>query len=131
MTAVVTTSPVMSAELQRCSCSPTQLVVLPCCLSASQERAALAIPLPVVQEEQFLRVLFIGRLDSYKRLDWLLESLAGIRSPWRLSVVGDGPHRSRFEHLAQQLFFDPLRADTKLVHFHGRLNETRETAEDC
>tara|TARA_B100000674_G_C37957852_1_gene970542 strand:- start:19 stop:1149 length:1131 start_codon:yes stop_codon:yes gene_type:complete len=126
MSSVVTTSPVMSAELQRCSCSPAQLVVLPCCLSASQERAALAIPLPVVQEAQLMRVLFIGRLDSYKRLDWLLESLAAIRSPWRLSVVGDGPHRSRFEHLARQLFFDPLRADPKLVHFHGRLNETQK-----
>ena len=70
-----------------------------------------------------MRVLFIGRLDSYKRLDWLLESLAAVRSPWRLSVVGDGPNRSRFEHLAQQLFFNQLQEDPELVQFHGRLSE--------
>ena len=68
----------------------------------------MSVPLPVVQlRVSHMRVLFIGRLDSYKRLDWLLESLAAIKSPWRLSVVGDGPNRSRFEQLAQQLFFEP------------------------
>ena len=129
LSAVVTTSPVMSAELQRCGCSPAKVVVLPCCLSASQEQSAMAVPLPVVQEGEPLRVLFIGRLDSYKRLDWLLEALAALQSPWRLSVVGDGPNRSRFEHLAQQLFFSQLRTDPKLVQFHGRLPELEKQAQ--
>ena len=129
LSAVVTTSPVMSAELQRCGCSPAQVLVLPCCLSASQEQAAMAVPLPVVQEGEPLRVLFIGRLDSYKRLDWLLEALAALRSPWRLSVVGDGPNRSRFERLAQQLFGSQFRDDPKLVQFHGRLSELEKQAE--
>ena len=127
--AVVTTSPVMSAELQRCGCSPAKLVVLPCCLSASQEQAAMAVPSLVVKEGEPLRVLFIGRLDSYKRLDWLLEALAALQSPWRLSVVGDGPNRSRFEHLAQQLFLSQLRVDSKLIHFHGRLPELEKQAQ--
>ena len=129
LSAVVTTSPVMSAELQRCGCSPAKVLVLPCCLSTSQEQAAMAVPLPVVQEGDPLRVLFIGRLDSYKRLDWLLEALAALQSPWRLSVVGDGPNRSRFEHLTQQLFFSQLRADPKLVQFHGRLPELEKQAQ--
>ena len=129
LSAVVTTSPVMSAELQRCGCSPAQVVVLPCCLSASQEKAAMAVPLPVVEEGEPLRVLFIGRLDSYKRLDWLLEALASLQAPWRLSVVGDGPNRSRFENLARRLFFSQLRADPKLVQFHGRLPELEKYAQ--
>ena len=129
LSAVVTTSPAMSAELQSCGCSPAQVVVLPCCLSASQEQAAMAVPLPAAQEGEPLRVLFIGRLDSYKRLDWLLEALASLRSPWRLSVVGDGPNRSRFEHLAQQLLFNQIRIDPKWVQFHGRLPELEKQAQ--
>ena len=129
LSAVVTTSPVMSVELQRCGCSLDKVVVLPCCLSASQEQAAMAIPLPVVEEGEPLHVLFIGRLDSYKRLDWLLEALAALRSPWRLSVVGDGPNRSRFEDLAHKLFFNPYRVGPKLVQFHGRLSELEKQAQ--
>ena len=83
----------------------------------------MSVPLPVAEEGEPLRVLFIGRLDSYKRLDWLLESLAAMRSPWRLSVVGDGPNRSRFEDLAKQLFYSQLQEDPELVQFHGRLPE--------
>ena len=121
--AVVTTSPVLSSELQRCGCSPARVFVLPCCLSAMQEQAAMALPLPSVEHGSHMHILFIGRLDSYKRLDWLLESLAVIQTPWRLSVVGDGPSRSRFEHLAQQLFSRQLQDDPNLVQFHGRLSE--------
>ena len=105
LSAVVTTSPVLSDELQRQGCSPTHVFILPCCLSSSQEQAALALPLPLRDKREPMRILFIGRLDSYKRLDWLLYSLKALKTPWRLSVVGDGPNRSRFELLAQQLFF--------------------------
>ena len=122
--AVVTTSPALSVELQHCGFSPAHVVVLPCCLGATQEQSALAIPLPMSEEGEPMRVLFVGRLDSYKRLDWLLTSLAAIRSPWRLSVVGDGPNRSRFQYLAQQLFFRQLQEEPELVQFHGRLPES-------
>ena len=123
---VVTTSPVMSEELQLCGCSPARLFVLPCCLSTSQEQTAMSLPLPFANENEPLRVLFIGRLDSYKRLDWLLESLVAMRSPWRLSVVWDGPNRNRFQRLAQKLFFGQLQEDPNLVQFHGRLSESEK-----
>ena len=123
LSAVVTTSPAISDELQSCSCPPPKVVVLPCCLGVTQEELSLAIPLPVAQESEPMRLLFIGRLDSYKRLDWLLHSLAIMRQAWRLSVVGDGPKRSRFEQLAHQLFSTQLQVDPRLVVFHGRLSE--------
>ena len=126
MSAVVTTSPMLSSELQQSGCSPAHVFVLPCCLSASQEKAAMSVPLPRLQLGQPICILFIGRLDSYKRLDWLLESLAAISEPWRLSVVGDGPNRSRFENLAHQLFRRKLKVDPLLVKFHGRLNEIQK-----
>ena len=123
LSGVVTTSPALSCELQQCGCSSAHLVVLPCCLSASQEKAAMSVPFPSANDGEPLRVVFIGRLDSYKRLDWLLQSLATMRQAWRLSVVGDGPNRIRFEQLVQQLFSRQLQADPQLVVFHGRLPE--------
>ena len=129
LSAVVTTSPVLSAELQRRGCSPSKVVVLPCCLGSSQEQAALSVPLPIVEDGEPMRVLFIGRLDSYKRLDWLLESLASIQTPWRLSVVGDGPKHSSFVRLSKQLFCRRFRDDPNLVQFHGRLSELDKQAQ--
>jgi ABC-type polysaccharide/polyol phosphate transport system ATPase subunit/glycosyltransferase involved in cell wall biosynthesis len=113
---VITTSPVLVAELVRCGCRPDRLQALPCCLAAEQEAAALALPFrsaaPATAAEPF-QVLFIGRLDSYKRVDWLLAALASLRTPWRLDVVGDGPRRHQLELLAQG----------KPVKFWGRLDE--------
>ena len=65
-----------------------------------------------------LRVLFIGRLDSYKRLDWLLEALSSLKEPWSLAVVGDGPRRLAFEALSGRLF-----GANAAVTFLGRLDE--------
>jgi len=118
---VITTSPLLAAELERCGCHPERIHVLPCCLSAEQESAALALrasDLDLQTSQQPMTVLFIGRLDSYKRVDWLLQALADVPQPWRLDVVGDGPKRSSLQTLAQELF-----GVSERVQFHGRLNE--------
>ena len=120
---VVTTSPVLQAELVRSGCRPQRVSMLPCCLSAQQETAALALPrmFERCSSQRLFQVVFIGRLDSYKRLDWLLSALAGLALPWRLVVVGDGPRRQAFEDLSEQLFADSCR---DRVCFRGRLDET-------
>ena len=117
--AVVTTSPILAQELQRCGCPERHVFVLPCSLSPQQEQLCLALPIPRTVLGDPLRLLFIGRLDSYKRIDWLLEVLAQLTSPWQLSVVGDGPKRQLFEDLAQRLF-----PTDSPVRFHGCLSET-------
>ena len=94
-------------------CRSDHLLVLPCSLSKEQEEAGLALAPPVARDGIPLRVLFIGRLDSYKRLDWLIRALAHLTSPWRLAVVGDGPKRKDFEQLAHQFPADFT------VTFHG------------
>ena len=119
LSAVVTTSPLLAQELRFYGCARNRVFVLPCSLSQQQEQLGLAIPLPDARAGEPLRVVFIGRLDSYKRLDWLLEALATITSPWQLVVVGDGPKRARFEQLAQHLF-----PQASPVRFLGRLSET-------
>jgi glycosyltransferase involved in cell wall biosynthesis len=65
-----------------------------------------------------MSVLFIGRLDSYKRVDWLLQALADVPQPWRLDVVGDGPKHASLQTFARELF-----GASERVQFHGRLNE--------
>ena len=116
--AVVTTSPLLAQELVRCGCRQQQVQVLPCCLSEEQECQALAIPARSWQQGDPLRLIFIGRLDSYKRLDWLLQSLAALEAPWQLAVLGDGPRRQAFEALSLSLF-----GPQAPVQFYGRVDE--------
>ena len=122
LSGVITTSPLLQKELVRCGCRPERVAVLPCCLSHDQEAAALVAThaSAQMQDNPAMRVLFIGRLGSYKRLDWLLESLASVESSWSLDVVGDGPRRADFEALSEQLMAS--RPDG-VVRFHGRLPE--------
>ena len=126
LSAVVTTSPNLAQELQHCGCAPHLVFVLPCCLSAEQEDSALSLHHHQRMVGEPLQVLFIGRLDSYKRLDWLLQALARVQAPWHLVVVGDGPRRSMFEACAVQLLgkqaFD-------CVSFLGRLSEQDKLAQ--
>ena len=107
---VVTTSPVLSDELVRQGCRSRRVQVLPCCLSQEQEQKLLAIPPRPADPARPMRVLFIGRLASYKRLDWLLNALAELPRRWELQIVGDGPHREAFETLSdpekRQLYDD-------------------------
>ena len=124
LSGVVTTSPVLAQELQRCGCDQHKVFVLPCCLSHQQEQLGLALPLPQAQDGAPLRVLFIGRLDGYKRLDWLLQALSTLASPWELAVVGDGPQRKHFEHLANR--FAHM---SQSVRFLGRLTESEKFEE--
>ncbi|EHA59187.1 glycosyltransferase family 4 protein [Synechococcus sp. WH 8016] len=122
--AVVTTSPVLAQELVRCGCRQQQVQVLPCCLSEEQECQALAIPARRMQQGDPLRLIFIGRLDSYKRLDWLLRSLAALKAPWQLAVLGDGPRRQAFEALSLSLF-----GPQAPVRFYGRVDEASKLAQ--
>ena len=52
------------------------------------------------------RLLFVGKLIPLKGLDHLLDALGRlrqVRTDWHLSVVGDGPQRQQYEHLAFEL----------------------------
>lgn len=123
---VITTSPLLREELLRCGCHPDRVAVLSCCLSTEQEAGALALPERLTGPERPLQLLFIGRLDSYKRLDWLLHSLVTLSHGWRLVVVGDGPRRSMFESLSRDLFSGQAEPP---VQFLGRLDESAKLAQ--
>jgi glycosyltransferase involved in cell wall biosynthesis len=75
---------------------------------------------PVLRAAEFFEgkasVLFVGRLQERKRLDILLQACA--RLPFhlqpRLTVVGDGPDRSRLEALSHSIYPD--------AHFAGAMH---------
>jgi glycosyltransferase involved in cell wall biosynthesis len=49
-------------------------------------------------------LLFIGRLQSRKRVDLLLKACAQLDIPLRLVIVGDGPERAALEALAREAY---------------------------
>ena len=118
---VVTTSPVLAEALVEEGVSRTKVFVLPCCLGELQERLYGQIAeqrrhRQLRSKQQPLRLIFIGRLDSYKRVDWLIEACAANVSA-ELHVIGDGPLRMQLESQAQAVGID------KAVVFHGRVSE--------
>ncbi|WP_255004477.1 glycosyltransferase [Cyanobium sp. HWJ4-Hawea] len=122
--AVVTTSPVVAEALVQEGVKPQKVVVLPCCLGELQEQLYTKIAEErrhwhLRNEQQPLRLLFIGRLDSYKRVDWLIEACVETKVA-ELHVVGDGPMRLQLERMAQACEIN------QVVVFHGRISENEK-----
>lgn len=65
------------------------------------------------------RFLFVGSLDSRKRLDLLLEAFSTIQADLPdhigIDIVGDGPERKTLEEMSKQLGIQ------KRVIFHGKI----------
>lgn len=49
-------------------------------------------------------ILFVGRLQARKRVDFLLRACAEMDSKPRLLIVGDGPERLAMEELAKEVY---------------------------
>ncbi len=136
---IITTSPVLRAELLAASATAATVRVLPCSLPEPLERQAQPIAAARLgseppsasdsaQPRSVFRLISIGRLDSYKRVDWLIEDLAAAQRllpadgpSLQLAVVGDGPDRAALERQAAALA--PGR-----VTFHGRVDERAKQA---
>lgn len=63
--------------------------------------------------------VFLGRVVDYKGVDTAIDAIASLRGRARLVVIGDGPHRERFEQDVK------IRGLTHLVHFEGLVDDTR------
>ncbi len=49
-------------------------------------------------------ILFVGRLQARKRVDFLLRACAELESKPRLLIVGDGPQRVALQSLAKEIY---------------------------
>jgi glycosyltransferase involved in cell wall biosynthesis len=66
-------------------------------------------PAPTIHRPRFtvhhpLSILFVGRLQARKRVDWLLRACAEMESKPRLIIVGDGPERADLELQAKDVY---------------------------
>ena len=67
-------------------------------------------PRPIQMPDRGLRtvdracILFVGRLQARKRVDWLLRACAEMQVKPRLVIVGDGPERASLESLAREVY---------------------------
>jgi glycosyltransferase involved in cell wall biosynthesis len=123
---VICTSDPLCLELQKAGVPSERLVLLPCCLDPKTEDMAETVWSERQQRgltpSRRGRVIFIGRLESYKRVDWLIGACRQIGVA-RLDVVGDGSQRRILEELAWE---QPDRDADTIISFHGRLNEAEK-----
>ncbi|RJP51340.1 MAG: glycosyltransferase [Anaerolineaceae bacterium] len=49
-------------------------------------------------------IIFVGRLQARKRVNWLIRACAEMGSKPRLVIVGDGPEREKLELLANEIY---------------------------
>jgi glycosyltransferase involved in cell wall biosynthesis len=64
------------------------------------------------------RLLFVGRLSNQKGIEHLLHSLAAMKSPASLDIVGDGPNRPALEQVAKQLGI------AERIRWHGQISHS-------
>jgi len=102
-------SPILNSFTDRCS-------IVPLSVSPHDKSAHTSEP-PVDVDGPF--VLFVGRLNYYKGVEYLIESMESIEAA--LVVVGDGPRRDQLEQQAAN-------SDASVV-FLGHVDD--ETLEQC
>ncbi|MFC7527397.1 glycosyltransferase family 4 protein [Actinoplanes sp. GCM10030250] len=78
--------------------------------------SASPVPSPV------RRILCVGRLEHYKRVDRVIRAMAHLGPDHRLDVVGTGPAAAQLRQLAARLGL------AGQVVFHGRLDDAAFTA---
>jgi glycosyltransferase involved in cell wall biosynthesis len=76
-------------------------------------------PATVPNDDTAVRFGYVGRLVPEKGVRLLIEALAGVRGPWCLEIVGQGPERAALEARVKGLHL------TERVHFAGQIPSTQ------
>ncbi len=119
---VITTSSVLYDVLESNGQDPSNIKLLPCCLPKELEICYEDLWKKKVDENlprTTGTIIAIGRLDSYKRFDWLIESFSETKLANKLIIIGEGPDRIKLENLASKL----TRVD-QCIEFTGLISES-------
>jgi glycosyltransferase involved in cell wall biosynthesis len=124
---IVTTSPVLAQSLIARGALREDIRILPCALSLEQEEIAAKASRTEAQLIHLssdglpLKIVFVGRLTEYKRIDWIIDFIQnGLNAT--LDVIGWGPLAHR---LIKQAGSTVTNAQVK---FHGVLPEKEKLA---
>jgi len=117
---VVTTSPVLRDSLISAGLRASRVSILPCVLPSEFESLTLSMPRCKSNPSSGV-IIFIGRLDSYKRIDLLIDLFIQSKYASVLHVVGSGPDEN-----ALQEFCSNLTLPTKRINLHGCLEELQK-----
>ena len=116
---VIVTSPVLRDKLLKQGFNVKKIYLLPCSLPIELEQSYFRISQNRNPDKSRLGTLaVICRLDSYKRVDWLIKSFSETLAAKKLVVLGDGPNRTNLVDLANKLIRDDQKID-----FYGRVDE--------
>ena len=114
---VVTTSPVLRDSLVSAGLCRSRVSILPCVLPLEVESVSLCNPRNTPHLTSGA-IIFIGRLDTYKRIDLLIDLFIQSKYASVLHIVGSGP-----DELALRDFCSNLNLLTKRIVLHGCLDE--------
>lgn len=123
---LISTSPVLAACLNQKLRSPDKTFVLPCCLSQDVEDLCLGLRQSHIEsmtndysDNRSLKVAFVGRCCTYKRVDLLIRAFACSNAS-ELYLIGHG------NWAKLQLLVDSVVPESKEVFFLGCLSETEK-----
>jgi len=102
--ALVTYSRQGASEYARSGFPAERIIIAPNAV-ASRPQSPPPDRLPIYRDGKAI-ILFVGRLQTRKRVDLLLHACAALEEkyPLQLWIVGDGPARLELETLSQQIF---------------------------
>ncbi|MBN2085579.1 MAG: glycosyltransferase family 4 protein [Anaerolineales bacterium] len=99
-----------AADFQNFGISPEKIFVAPNAVESETAEALQARPNPRESARESLAldpspvILFVGRLQRRKRVEYLLRACARLGAACQVVIVGDGPDRARLERIAAEVF---------------------------
>ena len=116
-TELITTSPILKQELKLIGLKSNRIHILPCCISDKDEKILFENQsLKKSSRTQKFKLIFIGRLCDYKKVDWIFRIMKD-RKYTNLNVIGTGKNFEKYKYIVKKLGID------ERVIFHGRLKD--------